>query len=497
MLSNLRMIDAISIKNCMDLRTYQVSDTLFEGLQSDEQRHLLLESWRMDDFEALYFYDTDLDLGNGMLLEAITTTRARISQTMRAFIRALNQGLEGTGISAGVANVEDAADGTRVIGGAEIGKVRRSGNLALLPAQIPLSDGQTVTIVFHSPSGDTAKITAQDTLVAFRFFLNKRDVTHAVAPMSGREMSLKQTTQMLSNLIERNSAKFQKSRDKNAKLQAEIGEFEATSSQLDNQISALVDEGDTLNAQGTTLDTEYEKFRALADKQDKINDELQQQITKLQASKPTPLPEETITQPPAIEKPEITDKTRQVTENLNVTGEHKLSNGAVIKINVGDENNALTTWVSITTLEGVVYQISSPSPQTGATLDTAKKLLKLYRDGKADRYITPSTQGNEVDDQKPTSAPVPETTPAPEPVPEPQPEPELNDELRAALDDIARAAALQTMSIPEIKGHLKTMRAVYAVLEANGVLDQYIGTFDAASHHLGDLLDEIYRAGAF
>ncbi|MGC6738828.1 hypothetical protein ACP0FZ_30340, partial [Escherichia coli] len=97
--------------------------------------------------------------------------------------RALNQKLNGTGISAGSDKTGDVAqNGARAIGGAEIGRARNVNGLPVLPAIIPLSDGQTISILFHSPTAEN-RITNSDTLVAFQFLLNKKDVTHTVAPM--------------------------------------------------------------------------------------------------------------------------------------------------------------------------------------------------------------------------------------------------------------------------------------------------------------------------
>ncbi|EOZ1526135.1 hypothetical protein [Enterobacter hormaechei] len=541
MLSNLRLADAITVRNRMDLNNYRIGDQIFDRLMTDGKQDLLFESWNMTDFEALYFYDTDFDKAGGLLLEAITTTRAKISQTMRAFMRSLNLGLEGTRISAGVTNVEDTAEGSRVIGGAEIGKARRSGNLALLPAQIPLSDGQTVTIVFHSPTGDTTKITSSDTLVAFRFFLNKRDVTHAVAPIGGRDMSLKQTTQILSNLIERNSEKFQRSRDKNARLAAEISEIEAADSELASQINVLIDQGDQLNASGAELDTEYEKYQKLADKQATINASLQKEIEKMKAQLPN---RDSDKNPPAPDpvKPEIEDKTRQVTQNLQMSGQHTLSNGAVIQTNTADKNGELVGWVTITTPDGSVFKIDSPSSQGGAMQDTAKKLLKLYRDGKAEMYrenymalndevksivdaalaVIKSANALSIESgAKAVDAAanqllqkryalegalvldqyLDQLNQADTHLTELQNElskegpgmPDGNAELTAALEAIQNAAALNDASLAEIKEHLKKLREAYAVLDGAGVLEEYQEMFDAASQHLGDLMQQIAR----
>ncbi|MCZ4061352.1 internal head protein [Pantoea sp. LMR881] len=138
------------------------------------------------------------------MFEAVSTTKQRLAQTMRAFVRVLNRGLNGTGITAGTHDAGTDETGLAVVGGAMIGNVRKVSGVPVMTAKIPCTDGQSVSLIFHSPTADGAKLVSSDALVAFKFLLNKRDVTHVVAPIGGRDMSLDQTAQTLSNLIERN-----------------------------------------------------------------------------------------------------------------------------------------------------------------------------------------------------------------------------------------------------------------------------------------------------
>lgn len=75
--------------------------------------------------------------------------------------------------------------------------------------------------------------------MAFRFLLNKRDVTHIVAPIGGRDVSLQQVSQALANLAERNSAKFTKQQSAQVKLRADIEGLNAEADQLSEQQSSL------------------------------------------------------------------------------------------------------------------------------------------------------------------------------------------------------------------------------------------------------------------
>ena len=89
-----------------------------------------------------------------------------------------------------------------------IGKPRKSGQFAYVTVEIPFSDGQSVFVVFHAPEGDKQKITADDKIIAFRWLLNKRDITQTVSPEEGAEVSLDTIGKRIAQLVEKNSARF-------------------------------------------------------------------------------------------------------------------------------------------------------------------------------------------------------------------------------------------------------------------------------------------------
>ena len=98
------------------------------------------------------------------------------------------------------------------VGDPVVGKPRRSGLFATVTVRFPLSDGQSVSIVFHSPEGSRTKIQADEEIVAFRFLLNKRDITQAVSPEHGKDISLSEIGKRIAQIVEKNSGKFQANR---------------------------------------------------------------------------------------------------------------------------------------------------------------------------------------------------------------------------------------------------------------------------------------------
>ena len=56
--------------------------------------------------------------------------------------------------------------------------------------------------------GEETEITPNDTIVAFRWLLNRRDITHVVAPEDGSEVSLETIAKRLTQLVVQNMGRF-------------------------------------------------------------------------------------------------------------------------------------------------------------------------------------------------------------------------------------------------------------------------------------------------
>lgn len=229
------------------------------------------------------------------LFEAVSSTKAALIRTMRAFTRKLNMQLADSGITAGTedASTPEDDDTASSAGGAEISPVRRIAGVPVVMARIPLSDGQSVTIAFQSPTAQTGQLQATDLLVAFRFLLNKRDITHTVAPQGGVDASLTQVTMTLSKLIERNSPKFAKSQARAGQIRDLIASKQTALEQVTNQQNELVQQGDQLQTELAQQNTELTETQKQLQKQQDINSKLQDELTRLQVIQPEPEPEPT------------------------------------------------------------------------------------------------------------------------------------------------------------------------------------------------------------
>ncbi|MEO5525710.1 head protein [Citrobacter youngae] len=402
-----KLTDKILLKDVPGYIAPAVSDDIYNELMNGQSADLMLESATIEEVDQSYLGDELVYVSHAAMFEAISTERMRLSQTMRAFVRALNRGLNGTDIKAGTDDAGLDDNGEKTIGGAVIGKVRRVNSIPIMTALIPLSDGQSISLVFHSPTADNGRVKNNDLLVAFRFLLNKRDVTHIVAPIGGRDVSLQQVTQALANLAERNSAKFTKQQDAQVKLRGDIDALNAENDQLSEQQSSLLTQVESLQTKLIAHQSDERDVREKLANQRRINAELEAKIVALQG----------VSQAGTTDTgSSFTDATRKVKDRMGIDGKATLSNGAIIRYNSYDHDGELQGSVIITDPSGKVYEMPSPSSQGGAMGVTATKLLKAYRENRADRYVVTTPPPPELPPEQPPEQP-------PELPPEQPPEP--------------------------------------------------------------------------
>jgi hypothetical protein len=230
------------------LSSMQVTQAQYEELATGDD-NMLFESCSRQELEATYLYDKPIE--REAMFEAITTTAKRVERTMNAFNRELNRQLSGTEITSS---------------GAEVSEPRVSGGFATMTARFPLSDGQSIAIIFHSPSGKATSIVADDVLIAFRFLLNKRDVTATVSPAGGQDISLKQVTLKLSNLAERNSEKFQKTQSANNAKKDKLAALQTEAETKETELGQVIADADKEEQSLASVENELGTYQGVVKK---------------------------------------------------------------------------------------------------------------------------------------------------------------------------------------------------------------------------------------
>lgn len=213
---------------------------------------LLLESCTGREADAI------MNGQNHMVLEAVTAIYTRLPKTMAALARVLGRYL-GAGLT--------------VEGEPYIGPDRKNALFAYKVVTFNISDGQAVSVLFHSPDSDPKKFQPDETLVAYRWMLNKRDITASVAPERGRDITLDLMARRMAQLIEANSAKFQgqaAARDaRSAELeaaQAKREELQAKSAELSDEIVSLEDQLHSVQSRNAKVAERLAAERARAER---------------------------------------------------------------------------------------------------------------------------------------------------------------------------------------------------------------------------------------
>lgn len=237
----------------------EVYNSLVEGRHEEG---LALEAPTLEELE--YFNPGEEEISDTEIFEAITVDRfSRTEKRMSAVVRVLNRHLEGTEIRALPPIV---------------GRPKKTAAFAYVIVQLPFSDGQTVNVVFHAPEADKKKITPSDTIIAFRWLLNKRDITHVVAPEDGQEVSLQTIAKRVSQLVVKNSARFERQQKVAQAERKELEQVREAVKEADTRQRELMDQVAGKAKEESGLEAQLSNTLALLEKQKAINAELQVKI---------------------------------------------------------------------------------------------------------------------------------------------------------------------------------------------------------------------------
>jgi len=246
-------------------------DATYASLANDvHDLGLLLESPSLDELD--YYNPGRDEVEEGYVLEAITVEHfSRTERRMAAVVRVLNRHLSDSEIKALPPVVE---------------KPKKSGSFAYVIVQLPFSDGQTVNVVFHSPEGDKKRIGPSDAIIAFRWLLNKRDITHVVAPEDGEEISLESIAKRITQLVVKNSARFERQQKAAQAERKELEETREAVKDAEERQSALMEQVSAKAKETETIEARLSNTLSLLEKQKTINAELQAKIDALRRAKP-------------------------------------------------------------------------------------------------------------------------------------------------------------------------------------------------------------------
>lgn len=203
---------------------------LLVDIQKNDSHHELTAQFDMAGFLA------NLDVTE-LGLDALMDTNNRLDLMKERLFRAL---------------AKQSVDGLSVTD-AVLTKPFKKAGMANVAMQFNLSDGQTFTILFHNPDADPKKLSPQDTMVSWKWMLNKRDITAAVSPKNGENVQLAPLATRMMKVAKANSKRFAAAQSKKAQNQQALTDAQK---EVDDKKAKL----DTINAHIAELQGELEKI---------------------------------------------------------------------------------------------------------------------------------------------------------------------------------------------------------------------------------------------
>ena len=217
----------------------EIKRTMYSLCDSPENINLICESCTLEEADSF------LNIGTTLIAEAVTAVYNRLDSKMSALVRVFKRYLP--------SNI-------KAMDYPSIGPDRKNGLFAYKTATFTFDDGQTVSILFHSPTADPKKFKPSETLIAYRWLLNKRDITAVVSPENGRDITLQVMAKRMMELVEANHDKFIAAQAKSDEQVKQLQELEANRNNLQEEVDSLTQNNADLATDIAAADKEIEKL---------------------------------------------------------------------------------------------------------------------------------------------------------------------------------------------------------------------------------------------
>ncbi|MDX5979553.1 hypothetical protein [Vreelandella alkaliphila] len=217
----------------------QLADAMYRLTADADDAALILESCTPEEADAL------LNPGVDLVVEAVTAVKNRLDRTMSALVRVFAR----------------HGKGVQPYEYPSIGPDRKNALFAYKTVTFTMDDGQTVSILFHSPGRDPMKLVADDLLIAYRWMLNRRDITAIVSPEGGRDINLQTMARRIMQLVEENSEKFQANNEKRQEQAEALAKLESEQAAENEAVDKLTQQNADLSGQIDDADARIARLR--------------------------------------------------------------------------------------------------------------------------------------------------------------------------------------------------------------------------------------------
>ena len=170
----------------------------------------LLYQIRLDDannqaLEPLAYHDMIAELGNqGFMYEnydALIVEYNKLERKAKQLLMVM----------------QGAADTVKPVG-VTVSKPLTKNGVSNVIAWFEMDDGQAVGVFFHNPDKNPKRLDPTDEMISYKWVLNKKDITIAVAPENGKDVIIRTVAKRIMQLVEKNHDRFAKANSDKAEL---------------------------------------------------------------------------------------------------------------------------------------------------------------------------------------------------------------------------------------------------------------------------------------
>lgn len=105
-----------------------------------------------------------------------------------------------------------------------------------------LSDGQTITIVYHNLDSIPSRLDTKDVLTSWKFLLNKRDVSTVLQPKNSKNLDITELAKRMMRIAEANSARFIRYQERKIAAEKALAELSKIEQEKREHLAAVVKE---------------------------------------------------------------------------------------------------------------------------------------------------------------------------------------------------------------------------------------------------------------
>lgn len=130
--------------------------------------------------------------------------------------------------------------------GVKVSEPYKSRGITMVGAVFELTDGQTISILFHNKDTTPNRLSPDDNLIAWRWLLNRKDITIVVAKENGKDQNINAIARKVMILAEKNSRRFVEANKKRQERAAAVQAAKDEIAQLEETLKQRIEERDAL-----------------------------------------------------------------------------------------------------------------------------------------------------------------------------------------------------------------------------------------------------------